>query len=259
MRAAADLLSTARTTAGLVELATQAGLVEACVRLTSGELRHLGGDELHDAHIGASVGSCRILIGTIEPTSASLREVLHRLARRLSVRAPHVFWLLGIVDNHSHRSALVGWTVVEPGAPRVAAFIWEPDTVVDSDAETLRALSGIGGGQDLVRHERCLEVLGRDAMTRRFFRVLDMQVAALATSCPRLVTADVAREVALLYVTRLLILHFLQAKGWLDGQSSFLADRLDECLLSGGRFHHRVLLPLFFGTLNTPVRQRSAT
>lgn len=258
MRAAASLLSAATSTTGLADLVIQAGITERCVPLEPGELPQLSIEQLRDVRLGASSGACRVLIGAVEAEGhASLRDVVQRLARRLSARTPHILWLLALVDQRTGQAALVAWTPTPSGAPRVAAFRWEPERVVDSDAETLRALSAGSAGHESLRHAHWLEVLGRDAMTRRFFRVLDGRVGSLAASLPRMVLADDAREVALLYVTRLLFLHFLQAKGWLDGQPSFLADRLDECLVGGGRFHQRVLLPLFFGTLNTPTPRRS--
>src|SRR5206468_1160827 len=59
------------------------------------------------------------------------------------------------------------------------------------------------------------------------------------------------------YVSRLLFLSFLEAKGWLNGERDFLSTRFDDCVGRSGAFHHRVLLPLFFGTLNTPARHRA--
>ncbi len=43
----------------------------------------------------------------------------------------------------------------------------------------------------------------------------------------------------------------------MNGDRAFLARQFDECMTHGGRFHHRVLLPLFFGTLNTRARNRA--
>src|SRR5262249_17222583 len=37
----------------------------------------------------------------------------------------------------------------------------------------------------------------------------------------------------------------------------FIAHQFDRCMERGGRFHDRILRPLFFGTLNTPLRQRA--
>ena len=44
---------------------------------------------------------------------------------------------------------------------------------------------------------------------------------------------------------------------WLDADRAFLSRQFDVCMADGGRYHERVLLPLFFGTLNTPVSRRA--
>jgi hypothetical protein len=255
MRAAAALLSQSHSVEGLTHLLAEAGITTSAVALDASEKHNLGAGELRDARLGASIGACRALIGSAPPGIA-LREFVARLSRRLASRAPHVLWIVALADEGGDTCALAEWSA-QSGATRIASFVWQPRAVVDSDAETLRALSAVVEPDDLTRHGRWLEILGRDSVTRRFFRVLNAQVGALAASFPRTVSVTDAREVSLLYTTRLLFLHFLQAKGWLDGQSSFLADRLDQCLLNGGRYQQRVLLPLFFGTLNTPPRQRS--
>src|SRR5205807_10251292 len=52
-------------------------------------------------------------------------------------------------------------------------------------------------------------------------------------------------------------LSFLEAKGWLNGDFSFLANGFSRCMEAGGRYQKRILEPLFFGTLNTRIRARS--
>ena len=257
MREAATLLTAARHPDAREDLLARSGCAGPFVSLDEREIDNLGIEGLLRPRMGASRGNCRALIGTFESDRPSFREAVLRLARRLSARAPHVLWLLCVADDRSEHCALIAWSTDDSGRPLIASFSWQPDAVVDSDAETLRALSGIHDGDDSLLHARWLEVLGRDTLTRRFFRVLDAQVSGMAGAFPRMIGPQDASEIALLYATRLLFLHFLQAKGWLDGQATFLADRLDECLIGGGRFHQRVLLPLFFGTLNTPVARRA--
>jgi hypothetical protein len=59
-------------------------------------------------------------------------------------------------------------------------------------------------------------------------------------------------------VSRLIFLSFLETKGWLDGDFAFLTNGFGRCMEEGGRYQPRVLEPLFFGTLNTPLRSRAA-
>ena len=141
--------------------------------------------------------------------------------------------------------------------PRVAALITNRARVVESDAETLRTLAAVVAQHDVLTHTRWVEVLGRDALTGRFYRALERAVGTIAASsvCG---SDDTRGELALLDSSRLLFLAFLEAKGWLRGDRAFLSHCFDRCMESGGRFRQTVLRPLFFGTLNTPTRQRAA-
>ncbi|HEX4682861.1 MAG TPA: N-6 DNA methylase, partial [Gemmatimonadaceae bacterium] len=130
--------------------------------------------------------------------------------------------------------------------------------LVDSDAETVRALAAAAGPYDVLTHARWVEVLGRDALTGRFYRALERALDAMAASS-RAGSDGVRRELALLDISRLLFLGFLEAKGWLNGDRGFLAHQFERCLAHDGRFRDRVLRTLFFGTLNTPADRRAAT
>lgn len=255
MRAGAELLANGSTRAGL------AGLLRAA-RLASGELipvdpvvrEALGFASSDDVLLAPGAGTIRVLL--VECAGAApLRDQIQRIVNRVASRAPHVPWLIAAAAPAQGLSAIASWRGDGRGR-RIAAFIWEPARVVDSDAETVCALHAAHSDDDVLCHARYLDVLGRDALTRRFYRALAAHIAALAGTAPSR-QAVAAREVSLLYVTRLLFLCFLEAKGWLNHERAFLSARYDECMLAGGGFHRRVLLPLFFGTLNTPPRNRA--
>jgi len=131
------------------------------------------------------------------------------------------------------------------------------DNLYRSDAETLGALSAVVGESDLVTHSRWLDVLGREAITRRFFSALQGVVAELADSLSGRVNQSEREELALLYVSRLVFLSFLETRGWLNDDFGFLSNGYSRCISKGGRYQQKVLEPLFFGTLNTAVRARS--
>jgi hypothetical protein len=101
--------------------------------------------------------------------------------------------------------------------------------------------------------------LDREATTRKFFigfrsAVSDLE-RDLRRQCPD-ETDEQLHDQALLLMSRLLFLHFVQKKGWLDGNPRFLSDRYRQ--RREGRYFDRVLRPLFFGCLNRPVDQRDA-
>jgi hypothetical protein len=210
-----------------------------------------------DVTIVRGRGSLRALL-LVAPAHLSIREATTRIAARLATAAPHILWLLVVSDPVFREIAIATWSI-ERRPPRVAALVVNREHVVDSDAETLCALGAARGEVDVLTHARWLEILGREAVTRRFYRTLERIVGALGASLPgRIATGDRA-ELALLCVSRLLFLSFLEAKGWLDGDRGFLARTFDACVSSGGHYHRRILLPLLHGTLNTPCRARSPT
>ncbi len=211
-------------------------------------------NDLGDVRIVRGPGALRALL-IDSAADVALRTVLTRVAGALSARTSHVLWLvIGAAAGGSEVGLACWGTDVRP--PRVLALVARHDLVVASDAEMVRLLAATSAGEDLLVHARWCEVLGREALSRRFYRVLEQRVHALADSIDAGSAAD-RRELALLCVSRLLFLSFLEAKGWLDGDPAFLSRYFDACMATGGQFHRRVLLPLFFGTLNTAIPNRS--
>lgn len=253
LRAAGELLTAAESLDDLAPIATALGCSES--NLLDASTRHaLGLDGIAtEARIAQGIGATRVLL--LRLADAPVRDLLPTIASRLSARAPHVLWLVVATQPSLGIVAIAAWTN-EKRPPRARALIADARRVVDSDAETLRALVAAVGPRDLLTHARWVEILGRDALTARFYRRLERAVDVIAGSST--VGTDAARrELALLDTSRLLFLCFLEAKGWLDGDRAFLANRFDACLADGGHFHRRVLRPLFFGTLNTPPRKRA--
>ncbi|HEX2833639.1 MAG TPA: N-6 DNA methylase [Thermoanaerobaculia bacterium] len=125
-------------------------------------------------------------------------------------------------------------------------------------AAAVDRLNLLARGDDVPRiFDRALD---REQVTREFFlrfRGAVTEVAdALALADPE-ETREAADAEALLLLSRLLFLSFVQEKGWLNGERRFLVDRLQHEIGRGREFFAGVLLPLFFGCLNTPLEQRS--
>ncbi len=197
------------------------------------------------------------LIGIVSADPSPVRDQVARMAERLSRKAPHLLWLLALVAQERPEIAVASWHA-GPGATRVAALVVDMKNVLPSDAETLDALSAtLRGTIDLEIHAQWVEILGRESISRRFFLALRDLVARLGDGASGSAPGETRREVALLQVSRLLFLAFLEERGWLDADRRFLARSFDECMARGGRFQRRVLEPLFFGTLNTPVSRRA--
>ena len=99
--------------------------------------------------------------------------------------------------------------------------------------------------------------LDRESVTREFFQRFRLAVRDVAAALPS-GDAEAAGAEALLILSRLLFLSFVQEKGWLNGERRFLVDRLEREIARGREFFSNVLVPLFFGALNTPLRERTA-
>ena len=260
LRAAAALLARADSADALVPVAAAIGCDGAPLSLGAEATAALRlPPELRDARVARGPGALRALLATVDTSGAALplREVVSRTASRLAAKAPHLLWAVIVAERSGHNTAIAAWAG-DRAPPRVAALVADRRRVVDSDAETLCALAAARDGSDVLTHARWLDVLGRESLTRRFYRALERVVHDLADAAHGAAPISDRRELALLYVSRLLFLAFLEAKGWLDGDRDFLARGYARCMEGPGGYQRRVLLPLFFGTLNTPARARAA-
>ncbi len=256
LRSAAQLLAAASTVDTLARVASPAGFTAPPLPLDARARTALGlHDVACDLRIVPGAGTLRALL--IEcPAGAPLRESVATVVARLAARAPHLLWLVFAARRDSTELAIVAWAA-ELATPRVSALVVDRARVLPSDALALASLAATTGAADVLAHASWLEVLGRESLTRRFYRTLESVVAEVAGEARGGAPLEDRQELALLHLSRLLFLSFLETKGWLDGDRRFLSNGFTACMERGGSYHKRVLCPLFFGTLNTPVASRA--
>jgi len=139
-----------------------------------------------------------------------------------------------VIATRASEVVIACWT--SSGArTKIVSLVCDRDNIFESDAETLCALASTTGDSDLLTHARWLDVLGREAITTRFFRALEKAVAELADSSDARVNRTERLELALLYVSRLIFLSFLETKGWLNGDFGFLINGYAECIALASR------------------------
>jgi hypothetical protein len=265
------MLARLGTAADVAMLLPSIGFGEAAVPLDGEARRQLGIHPVgRTALIARGSGALRALV--VEAAAGvTAREAARQLSARLSSGSPHILWLLLVIGPAARELAIAAWARDESRL-RTAALIVELDHVLDSDAETLCTLAAVRDSTDVTAHGRWVELLGRDALTRRFYRALEQTVRGMSDSITGVPLADDRDEISLLHVSRFLFLSFLEAKGWLDGDRGFLMRVFNDCMSrgagscsgvgpsgGGNTFFRRVAEPLIFGTLNTPHRDRSAT
>ena len=253
---AAALLRDATSFDGLEPIFRELGMPSSLLSLDDTAIAALGlPAEISAARITQGPGALRGL-ALVVGDGADRRDVLTRVANALSRSSSQLLWLIVALGKSDRELGIVCWR--SAARVRVVSLICRTDRIVQSDAETLCMLSAVAGESDLLTYARWLDVLGREAITNRFFRALEKTVIELAASLSGRVAVADRRELALLYVSRLIFLSFLETKGWLNGDFCFLANTYADCIGNRGRYQRRILEPLFFGTLNTRIRARAA-
>ena len=220
LRAAAQLLTQADSRQSLRPIAHAMGFTATPTPLSAD-----GRDRLHldalasSADLIRGTGTLRLLCAELAPPTdlagaTDPRELTKRLAALMLAQAPARQWCLITLD--ARRRTLCIATVCPHGnGPRVAALRIDRTRVVDSDADTLRALAAVPEQDALLRHARFTDILRREALSNRFYGVLERAVTTLANEVTG-PTAHAAlpaerRELALLCTSRCLFLAFLEA------------------------------------------------
>lgn len=137
--------------------------------------------------------------------------------------------------------------------PSLEVGLDRPDAIALACLERARARSGISG---LAQAVLIAEALSGEGVSRRFFEGFRSTLAHVSDEVRGATNEGERHGLALLQLTRVLFLYFVQAKGWLNEEPDFLRRRIDGCLDRGGSIHRDLLRPLFFGTLNRRIGAR---
>jgi hypothetical protein len=182
---------------------------------------------------------------------AEPEQLARRVARRLIGRGR----IAGVLALDLERRRL-GVAVAFEGTPSLEVGLDRPDPAA---LACLGRLAGPVAGSAAAYAARAADALSAQAVGRRFFRQFKDTLDRVAEGLPTALRGEERRSLALLQLTRVLFLYFIQAKGWLAGRDRFLADAVDGCLARKRRIHRDLLRPLFFGTLNRARAERSRT
>lgn len=160
--------------------------------------------------------------------------------------------LLNITNNECSIFDLSG-----SGKLRRLSFDLDAPRPLAIDRLNLLDLTGCGHRSASRIFDRALD---RETLGRQFFVRFRGAVRAVSLELQRQYGDEPVHEIeqqALLILSRLLFLSFIQEKGWLNGERRFLVDRFDAACGEGQEFSGAVLIPLFFGCLNTPAAERA--
>ena len=204
-----------------------------------------------DAHRAATVGRHGRFLWIGVESCRPVQEVTGRIARRLLNNG----CAAGVIVVYpAARELGIAAGLAEPSVLRVA--LDEPAAI---SLAALRRLSGIAVRSPTAFAVRAGDVLDGRGIGHEFFRRFRSLVdaAAAAVHGSQLRNVGHRRSLALLQLTRVLFLYFVQSKGWLDGRPDFLTRAVDGCLARRRALQRQLFDPLFFGTLNRPVEART--
>ena len=159
---------------------------------------------------------------------------------------------IACLDIERRRLAL---TVAIDHPPLLELSLDQPDPVAIAALERIASLHDL---PPLEAAARLAEFLTIEPLGARFFRQFRTTFERFRVAMPAGPSAGDRDALALLQLTRVLFLYFVQSKGWLAGRPDFLARAVDDCLVRRRPLHRGLLRPLFFGALNRPRDQRGA-
>ncbi len=184
-------------------------------------------------------------------------ETIRRVASALYRHNPARRALLIFEARNEPRLVVVSWGL-GPGPLRLRKLWIELEAPRRSELDILAALSANGAATASDLALAHVQALDREQVTDRFFAEFRRQRAALAAGLTGIPdgAGDDRFELALILLSRLLFLYFLQRKGWLDRDTSYLRRTFEDALATGTPFFRHRLEPLFFSALNRPAARR---
>lgn len=127
-----------------------------------------------------------------------------------------------------------------------------------SSLATLERLAPAKAESALALSLRIGEVLASEGVTPRFFRAFRHTLDNLTERLPTPRSRVDRHALTLTALTRVLFLYFIQSKGWLNGDTRYVAHLLDRAVACRRHFHRSFLNALCFGALNRPPAERGA-
>jgi hypothetical protein len=183
---------------------------------------------------------------------AVLGQPAAQVAERLSAALARRGRLTGVLAlDDEGRQLAIGITVEQTAVASLPL-----DHPLPADRERVRRLLDLPGSTGISFALRASEILQGEDLGRRFFLAFRGALEQMADALPAPGREADRRALALIQLTRVLFLYFVQAKGWLDGRPDFLRESVDDALARRRRLHRDLFRPLFFGTLNRRPAER---
>lgn len=194
----------------------------------------------------------------VELAAQLTKEKISQVVRRVEGRGYGSYYALVFSDPGYDNIAVTTW--LKAGSKLgIENLIIDRDKPVRSDLAALEDLKQLLKSSQTYQddHRALYEALSKEKLTQRFFDDFSWAVELIEHKVRGIKNESDCRRFALLILTRMMFLYFLQRKGWLDQDKNFMANKLRECIDESTDFYDEFLVPLFFEVMNTSPADRT--
>lgn len=215
-------------------------------------------DWLKNIHLISNTDDFNIWLFEIDQLKT---ELMNTIANRLYRRNPFDYNLLIFTTIDYNDTVFLHYHRDNDGKIKIRRLKIEKNKLTATD---IRILSEIKiSGKDII-DDLDIEKIHKDAfdierVTDKFFEEFKIQIEYFTKHIEGLELDEDRKSYALLLLSRMIFLYFIQQKGWLNGVKNYLYDRFQYCLINDKNYYNDILKPLFFECLNTPFEDNLFT
>ncbi|MBM7610143.1 hypothetical protein JOD29_003422 [Lysinibacillus composti] len=215
-------------------------------------------DWLQNAHLISNTDDFKIWIFEIDKLKT---EFMNTIANRLYRRNPFDYNLLIFTTLDYSNTVFLHYHRDNDGKIKIRRLRIEKNRLTATDIRILSEikLSGKEIIDDLDIAKVHKDAFDIERVTDKFFEEFKVQIDYFTENIKGLESNKDKKNYALLILSRLIFLYFIQQKGWLNGVKNYLYDRFQYCLLNDKNYFQDILKPLFFECLNTPFEENLFT
>lgn len=181
-------------------------------------------------------------------------DLMNTIAYRLHRKNPFDYNLLIFTNTDYSKTVFLHYHKDNDGKIKIRRLKIEKNRLTATDIRILSEIKLTGkeilDDLDIAKiHKDAFDI---ERVTDKFFEEFKVQIEYFTENIKGLDSTKDRKNYALLVVSRLIFLYFVQQKGWLNGVRNYLYDRFQYSLINEKNYFNDILKPLFFECLNTP-------
>ena len=228
------------------------------IRLTADKMEYWGFEMegIKDVYPLFVLDEFRIFL--VEVKGELSKALITQTVKRMESKGYGSYYAVIFADEGYARIALTTWLKISSRLD-IENLIIDRKAPVRSDLAAFDDLEELlGSSKTYQDYQRAFyEALSKEKLTQRFFEDFTRAVDLVELKVKGISDEKDRRRFALLILTRIMFLYFLQKKGWLGGDRNFMANKLNSFKDENVNFYEEFLQPLFFEVMNTEPINRS--